>query len=49
MDIFKFSIVFFGILAAVFHHFGQDPVALISLEASVFYFLMYLVYKSENK
>lgn len=49
MDIFKFSIVFFGILAIAFHCFGQDPVALISLESSVFFFLMYLVYKSESK
>ena len=49
MDIYKFSIVFYLIAAIVLHLFGEDPVAFISFEGAVVFFLFYIVGKSEDK
>lgn len=47
--LFVFMILFYAVLAIVFHCNGCDAAALISFTAATFFVAMFLFDKSENK
>ena len=49
MDVFIFGTLFYLIVSVILHFTGNDPIAFVMFEGSLFFGLMYIIAKSEDK